>query len=76
MGYWERVGNIKEVGKTGHILFRSCRDYGVRVGEIPVKISHKWLIWKIKEEMKYVGKLKRRESKCRNWNCYGSGKYC
>ncbi len=40
-GFWEKVGNIKEVGKTDHILFRDSGDYGnpesivyrMRIGE-------------------------------------------
>lgn len=53
LGYWEKVGNIADVGKTGHILFRSSGDYG----KPQIKISNNWWIWKINEEQKYVGKL-------------------
>ena len=57
MGYWERTGNIKEIGKTDHILFRTASDYGVKAGETPVQISYKWWVWKINEDQRYVGRL-------------------
>lgn len=51
LGYWEKVGNVSEVGKTDHILFRSSGD------DPKTKVSHNWWIWKIGEEQKPVGKL-------------------
>ncbi len=53
LGYWEKVGNIAEVGETDHILFRSSSDYG----NPQIKVSENWRIWKINEEQKRVGKL-------------------
>jgi hypothetical protein len=53
LGYWEKAGNIAEVGKTDHILFRDSGDYG----NPQVKISENWRLWKINEEQKFVGKL-------------------
>lgn len=53
LGYWEKVGNVAEVGETNHILFRSSGDYG----NPQIKISENWWIWKINEEQRRVGKL-------------------
>lgn len=53
-GFWERVGNIGEVGPTDHILFRSSADYG----NPEVKVSHNWWVWKINAQQQYVGTLK------------------
>lgn len=57
MGYWESVGNISDVGKTDHILFRDTNDAGSKPGE-QIKISQKWYVWKINEnDFTRVGKL-------------------
>lgn len=53
MGYWEKVGNVSDVGKTDHILFRDSGDYG----NLQIKISQDWWVWKINEEQRRVGKL-------------------
>jgi hypothetical protein len=53
MGYWEKVGNIREVGTFGHVFFRSTNDYG----NPSIKVSHDWWIWKINREQVRVGKL-------------------
>ena len=37
LGYWEKIGNICDVGETGHILFRDSNDYGHKLGEEPIK---------------------------------------
>jgi len=52
MGYWERIGNITDVGYLSDILFRSFGDRAKQV-----LISQDWWIWKINEEQKPVGKL-------------------
>ena len=58
IGYWAKIGNTKELGNITHILFRRTTDYGYKVGEQPIKISHKWSIWHINDEkFTYVGKL-------------------
>lgn len=58
MGYWEKVGNVKETGKTDHILFRSSDDYGHKLGDEPIKVSANWYVWNINDEQyKKVGKL-------------------
>ena len=53
LGYWEKVGNIADVGKTDHILFRDSGDYG----NPQIKVSQDWWVWKINEDQKRVGKL-------------------
>ena len=58
LGYWEKVGHIKEVGTLNHILFRDTNDYGCKIGEEPVKVSNKWYVWHINDEnFTRVGKL-------------------
>ena len=40
------------------ILFRDTDDYGVMVGEEPIKISHNWFVWHINDDkFTYVGNL-------------------
>jgi len=51
-GYWEKVGNIHEVGQCD-ALFRSVGDSGNQT----VKISENWWVWKINEKQRWVGKL-------------------
>lgn len=58
LGYWEKVGKSASIGQTKHILFRDTNDYGHKLGEEPVKISHKWYIWRINENFHRVGELK------------------
>jgi hypothetical protein len=53
MGYWEKVGNVSDVGKIDHILFRDSGDYG----NPQIKTSQDWWVWKINEEQRRVGKL-------------------
>lgn len=58
MGYWEKVGNSKEVGSFENVLFRISEDSGSKVDEEPIKISEKWYIWKINDnDFTWVGKL-------------------
>lgn len=53
MGYWEKVGFVKDVGSTNHILFRDSEDYG----KPGIRVSNKWWVWSINGEQKFVGKL-------------------
>lgn len=53
MGYWEKIGNISEVGKLDHILFKDTDDYG----DPQIKLSQKWWVWKINEPAERVGLL-------------------
>lgn len=53
MGYWEKAGNLPDVGQTDHILFRSSGDYG----NPQIKISKNWWVWKINQQQKHVGLL-------------------
>ncbi len=51
MKFWEKVGNIAEVGNFQKVLFRISGD------NPQTKISQNWWVWKINEEQKPVGKL-------------------
>jgi hypothetical protein len=53
LGYWEKVGNISNVGKLDNVLFRSSGD----VGNLQLKVSQNWWIWNVNQEQKWVGKL-------------------
>lgn len=53
MGYWEKIGNVSNVGEINHILFRDTADYG----NPQIKISQDWWVWKINEEQRRVGTL-------------------
>jgi hypothetical protein len=58
MNQWEKVGNTTELGNTANILFRDTNDYGVWIGDEPIKISEKWYVWHINDEgFTRVGKL-------------------
>jgi len=55
MGFWKKVGKVKEVGQTNNILFRGSSDYG-RYPRRKI-ISEDWYVWKINENTTKVGKL-------------------
>lgn len=58
MGYWQKVGNVAEIGVTNNILFRDTNDYGTIKGGKPVSISNQWYIWHINDKnFTRVGKL-------------------
>jgi hypothetical protein len=58
MNLWKKEGNISNVGKLDHILFKDTNDYGRKPGEIPVKTSNNWHIWRINDPaFTRVGKL-------------------
>jgi len=58
MGCWEKIGNTSNIGQLEHILFKDTNDYGVWIGDEPIKISQKWYVWKINDEsFTRVGKL-------------------
>ncbi|QRY57154.1 hypothetical protein [Sphingobacterium siyangense] len=58
MSIWEKVGNIKEVGEISKILFRDTNDYGVKIGEEPIKVSQNWYVWHVNDQkFTEVGKL-------------------
>ena len=56
LGYWEKVGKVKEVGPLDNILFRNTNDAGGKIGHL-VEVSEKWYVWKINGEFRRVGKL-------------------
>jgi hypothetical protein len=53
--YWEKVGNVQEVGET-EVIFRDSNDYG----NPKIKISRNWYVWKINEPFVKVGELEGR----------------
>jgi hypothetical protein len=55
---WEKTGNIADVG-TVDVLFKQSQDRG----NTQIKISEKWLVWKINEPMKFVGSLQKNNQK-------------
>ncbi len=58
MNFWEKAGNITEIGNTKDILFRDTNDYGTKAGEEPIKISNNWYVWRINDkDFTRVGKL-------------------
>ncbi|MDI5950258.1 hypothetical protein QLS91_09770 [Flavobacterium sp. LB2P84] len=58
LSYWEKVGNITNVGTFEHILFRGTNDYGTIEGEEPIKVSNNWYVWHINDVVsEKVGKL-------------------
>ncbi len=58
MNLWEKVGNSTDIGVINQILFRGTNDYGSKVGEEPIKVSHNWYIWRINDKnFTRVGKL-------------------
>ena len=56
MGVWEKAGKATVNGKID-VLFKGTNDYGRKLGEEPVKISHNWYVWNINEEFRCVGNL-------------------
>lgn len=58
LGYWEKAGNVADVGNFDHILFRDTNDYGTSKGKVPIKISSNWYVWRINDFVsEKVGKL-------------------
>lgn len=52
LGYWQRLGNVAEVG-TVDVLFRSSGDSG----NPKVHTSEKWWVWRVNEQQVFVGRL-------------------
>lgn len=52
LGFWQKIGNSKNIGKID-VLFRDSDDYG----KPEVIVSEKWYVWKINEEFKNIGKV-------------------
>ncbi|MBI5326538.1 MAG: hypothetical protein HZB41_14905 [Ignavibacteriae bacterium] len=64
LGYWNKIGNISDVGDFNRIIFRDTVDYGHKFGEEPKKLSFNWHVWKIKD--KSFLKVGRLEEKYKN----------
>lgn len=57
LGYWEKAGNVRDVGEINHILFRDTNDAGSKPGE-QIKVSNRWYVWHINDvDFTRVGKL-------------------
>ena len=52
MGLWKKVGNCQELGHLD-VYFSTSEDHG----RPEVKYSDKWWVWKVNEDMRFVGKL-------------------
>lgn len=50
MKFWEKVGSSKNIGEINQIIFRDTPDYGVKLGEEPVKFTKNWFIWRVNDE--------------------------
>jgi hypothetical protein len=60
MDYWEKIGNVAELGKIDHILFRVSGD----MGNPKIKISEDWYVWRINDaNFTRVGKLEEKYQK-------------
>lgn len=58
LNLWEKIGKNLNVGNIRDIIFKSTNDYGHKVGEEPIKLSHNWHIWRIgDEDFTKVGRL-------------------
>jgi hypothetical protein len=57
LGFWSYMGNIKNIGNTDNIIFRSKKDYSDSA------IQDDWWIWKVSKPFEYVGKLNKENSK-------------
>lgn len=51
MKFWEKVGNVGDVGDFQELIFRCSGD------NPQTKVSQNWWVWKINEEQKPFGKL-------------------
>ena len=58
MNLWKKEGNTPNIGKLDHIVFKDTNDYGIKLGDMPVKTSNNWHIWRINDQnFTRVGKL-------------------
>ena len=56
LGFWEKVGHAAEIGTTD-VLFRDTDDCIRKPGEDPVRVSHRWYVWRINGEFQRIGPL-------------------
>jgi hypothetical protein len=56
MHVWQRVGHVPDVGDLD-MWFRGTNDYGTKVGEKPIRVSHNWYVWRINEDHRRIGSL-------------------
>lgn len=58
MNLWKKYGNSSNLGSLENILFRDTNDCGVKEGDLTIRISHNWYIWKLGDsDFSRVGKL-------------------
>jgi hypothetical protein len=57
LGFWNYMGNIKNISSIDNIIFRSKKDYS------DSSIQDDWWIWKVNQPFKHVGKLNKENSK-------------
>lgn len=48
LGFWAKVGNLKEVGDI-NVIFRDTYDFGRSEGDAPIEISKNWVVWRIND---------------------------
>lgn len=64
LGFWEKVGNAKDIGVIEEILFRGTEDYATTLGDEPISVSYNWYVWRIgDEEYTNVGALQGENTK-------------
>jgi hypothetical protein len=63
LGFWDKIGNITDIGEINNIVFRDTNDYGSKPGK-QINVSQNWFIWKLNDQnFKRVGKLERENQK-------------
>lgn len=57
MKIWQKVGNIP-YAEILNVLFRGTNDYGTKIGEVPIKMSQNWHVWRVNDQsFTKVGKI-------------------
>lgn len=58
LNLWEKIGTHINVGDIRNPIFKSTNDFGKKVNNQLIQVSHEWYIWRINDEdRKNVGKL-------------------
>lgn len=57
MNFWEKIGNIKDIGDFQNILFKLTNDALRKVGEPMITKSNNWYVWKINQPFKTIGAM-------------------
>lgn len=56
LGYWVKIGNIKDVGDFSQVPFCSKKEW-------PNKDIDEWYVWQINKDSKHIGSLKNNKKK-------------